>query len=292
MKRQDPLELRLLRVFLPLIIYYGLQLLTMIGLGCFGAGRQFSKMHADGGVNYRTTYRFADELQTYMEHHGLVVNLIAGIITIVILLLLFRKDLKQQGIEMTAPEQISSIRMLLTIGIGISVAAGLNRFFSLFPLDHILGDYSQVLKNFKSNPKVVQLLALCVVTPLTEELIFRGMMYRRMKDYTEPLTAAVLTSLAFGFYHGNLLQGLYAGCLSMILCYCYERSATMTVPVILHMTANAASLAMTYLPFSSWIGKHTVPGIFVMIGELGILLFGLYCFRLNTKKEDFSEKIY
>jgi membrane protease YdiL (CAAX protease family) len=76
---------------------------------------------------------------------------------------------------------------------------------------------------------------------------------------------------------------LYAGLLGILLCVVYERSETLSAPVILHMAANTAALIMMYLPASTWISGHLLIKLLVMVVELLALAFCVYCFCLNTK---------
>lgn len=54
------------------------------------------------------------------------------------------------------------------------------------------------------------ILWMGIVAPLAEEIIFRWLVFLRMRDNLRVFTAAALSGLLFGIYHMNLIQGVYA----------------------------------------------------------------------------------
>lgn len=56
-----------------------------------------------------------------------------------------------------------------------------------------------------------------------------------------------LTSLLFGIYHMNLVQGLYAFLMGLIITYSYAVYRKFSIPVVAHICANATALVITYL---------------------------------------------
>ena len=60
------------------------------------------------------------------------------------------------------------------------------------------------------------------------------------------LVAAVLTSALFGIYHGNILQALYTGVLSLFMVWVYEMSGSIFTSILVHCAFNFAGMP-TYL---------------------------------------------
>lgn len=61
-------------------------------------------------------------------------------------------------------------------------------------------------------------LYVCVLGPVTEEILFRGLLLRSIEPYGKKL--AILTSaIMFGLYHGNPLQSSYAMVVGIVLGY-------------------------------------------------------------------------
>lgn len=62
-------------------------------------------------------------------------------------------------------------------------------------------------------------LYVCVLGPVAEELLFRGLLLRTLAPFSKKL-AIVVSALLFGLFHGNLLQTPYAIVLGLVLGYC------------------------------------------------------------------------
>lgn len=91
-------------------------------------------------------------------------------------------------------------------------------------------------------------LMTLVLAPVLEEAVFRlgifGWFRRHWNMGFWP--AAVLSSLAFGIYHGNWIQGSYACFLGLVLAWGCEDSFPWGYPtaVLMHALANLAALAV------------------------------------------------
>lgn len=45
-----------------------------------------------------------------------------------------------------------------------------------------------------------------IIAPAAEEMIFRWLIYLRLRDWLKLPVAAVISGLIFGIYHGNIVQ--------------------------------------------------------------------------------------
>ncbi len=88
----------------------------------------------------------------------------------------------------------------------------------------------------------MQLLGPGLLVPLTEELIFRGLLYGRMRTRLQMKQAVLLSALLFAFYHGNPVQILYAFPMALLLAILYERGESLIYPILFHMGANLTAI--------------------------------------------------
>ena len=86
-----------------------------------------------------------------------------------------------------------------------------------------------------------------VIAPLAEEIVFRWLIYLRLRDYTRVATAAVISGVFFGVYHMNLTHAVYAGILGFVFAYFLEITGSLWASVLLHMGANIWSLILPEL---------------------------------------------
>lgn len=93
----------------------------------------------------------------------------------------------------------------------------------------------------------VQVLVTVVLAPLTEEVLFRGLIRTELRTHMKPRAAALLGALLFGLYHGNISQGIYAFLLALCLEPVCEWSGCLLPAVFLHAGANGAAICFTAL---------------------------------------------
>jgi membrane protease YdiL (CAAX protease family) len=87
------------------------------------------------------------------------------------------------------------------------------------------------------------------VAPFAEELLFRGFMYRCLRNRFTPLIASAGVGLLFGAVHFDGVAVLpllpILAVFGALLCVAYERSGTLYSPIILHAINNAITFAVT-----------------------------------------------
>lgn len=131
--------------------------------------------------------------------------------------------------------------VLLSIGMCLAV----NNIITMLNLQRFFGGYQQVAESLYRNNLVFELLAMGLLIPLTEELLFRGLCFLRLRERLPFWPAAFLSALLFGMYHGNMLQGLYAFCLGVAMAYVYERYHSLMAAYVFHAAANILSVLIT-----------------------------------------------
>lgn len=152
------------------------------------------------------------------------------------------------------------------IGIAVSMCLCLNNLITLANLSSLSESYEAVTEAFYSPPFWMQVLYLGILSPICEELTFRGLMFRRMRTYTPFLSAALYSSLVFAVIHGNLVQILYAFIMGMMFAYVYEKYGSLKAPCIAHIAANLFAVTATQF---GWMDK-----IFENPMHMGILTVG------------------
>ena len=121
---------------------------------------------------------------------------------------------------------------LMWIGslVGTALSDLVYRIAGLQPVD-------MVTETFDMLPRSVVLLGACILGPVCEELLFRGLLAGRLARYGQK-PAALVSALLFGLYHANLSQFFYAFALGLLLAYAYFYTGTLRAPIALHMLFN------------------------------------------------------
>lgn len=141
------------------------------------------------------------------------------------------------------------------------------------------------------------LLALIVVGPISEELLFReaieGEMLRRNAS---PWAAILASALAFSIIHLNLAQGLYALPLGILLGIIRYKTGNILLTTVLHMLNNATvalqlratDSSLSDLSYRDLLGgEHTALAVMLLLAILSTVLTRVFwnSYPACTKQE-------
>ena len=119
----------------------------------------------------------------------------------------------------------------------------------MFIPENIMQSYLDLIEAAGFGESILPTIAAVLIAPFGEELIFRGVIYhyacnlvgtmpgRRKAFYI----ANTIQALAFGIFHGNLIQGTYAFLLGLALGYLRERFGSIWASILAHMLINGCS---------------------------------------------------
>jgi hypothetical protein len=97
----------------------------------------------------------------------------------------------------------------------------------------------------------VLVLLVGIVVPFAEELFFRGLLYKFIRERWGFWAATIISALVFGAAHLDLGIGASAFVLGLGCAFTYERSQSLWSAVILHAVSNTMKLLMIYLFMAS-----------------------------------------
>jgi len=80
------------------------------------------------------------------------------------------------------------------------------------------------------------LLMMALLAPVIEELFFRAIAYRMLRQLAGVIPAVVISALLFSMMHGEMAFPQLAG--GFIFAIAYEWSRNLWIPIMLHMGAN------------------------------------------------------
>lgn len=110
-----------------------------------------------------------------------------------------------------------------------------------------------------------------IIAPIIEEILFRGILLDKLRVYGEKV-AIWVTAIAFGLFHLNTSQSLYATALGVLLAYVAVKTNRVKYCIILHMAINImGSLIVPLLLTAGYAGAIGVIVLFFLIA--GIILF-------------------
>ncbi len=162
----------------------------------------------------------------------------------------FRQSRKKTAVaapdsgEKTAGDMPWLREILFQFAAGAVLGCVLNLFMAVSGLSRYAGSYEQAAEYMFAMPVMLQLLGMCILAPLAEELMFRALAYGQLRETWSVRTAAVLSALYFGVAHGNPAQGVYGFLMGLFLAKSYEETG-LAGSFAMHMGANAAAVLMS-----------------------------------------------
>ena len=151
--------------------------------------------------------------------------------------------------ELIAPKNRIGIgEMVFTAVLAITASLGFNVLLSITGLTEASGTFQDVSRRQFGVAFGIGIILYGVVSPLAEEIVFRGLLYNRMRKYYPARLAIALSGFFFGVYHGNLVQGIYGTLMGILMAYVYEETGRFLVPVLYHGLANIAVYSTAFIP--------------------------------------------
>lgn len=121
--------------------------------------------------------------------------------------------------------------ILLTI-IYLVFEEHIRELFSFFPMID--------LEEVRPSPLVYVLffINICILAPIYEEMLFRGILLRRFTLRWSPQKSIIISSIIFGIIHLNPINIVFAFALGCVLGYAYLKTKNIVIPMLLHSFNN------------------------------------------------------
>lgn len=285
----------------PMLLYLGVtfavEFIFMIVVAVLGISRY-------GATDQAQLYDF---IMNATMSQALSMTLLAGLATAPILIFIYIRDNNKDRRNGTFVKyKLNNIlKYLLIIPFGVFNMLWANYFVALLQLvmpKFMLESYTDTQQIIEGGGFLMQLVTAGIVAPIVEELIFRGLVYRRTKKMTGTIAAAILSAALFGVFHGNWVQAPYAFIIGIVAVFVYEKFKSIVAPIMLHMSANILSvlimtLASSDTPTVDSLNIDTlsyVSSLIIFIFITGVLaaVFGVIIWNkvnpvaINAKKEN------
>ncbi|NLV98388.1 MAG: CPBP family intramembrane metalloprotease [Clostridiaceae bacterium] len=84
----------------------------------------------------------------------------------------------------------------------------------------------------------LQIVALVILVPIAEELLFRGVFQGELSLRYSRKTRVIVSSLVFAVFHFDLIQASYVFFAGLVLSLAYELTGNLLVPIYMHIIFN------------------------------------------------------
>lgn len=207
-------------------------------------------------IEYIKTLEYQEKLNNYINSKSILIIIITCLIFIPILYKIFKKYKKENNFKLK--------NMVLPITLGITISLTYN--IILFYLNNLF-HFTNVFE-VGTLPIITQIICSGICGPILEELVFRGIVYNKLKKFNKVKTSMILTSIIFALFHTNTVNAIYAFIVSFILINLYEKYKTLKAPIIMHIALNTTIILMLNLIIKNYI----VFNLYLLIISLIIII--------------------
>lgn len=179
------------------------------------------------------------------------------------------------SISLTAILALLSIPIICLVP-GLLLLSALLQFFlqllaPLSPQDAQM--FEQILA-----PNLPSIIAACLLAPVLEEMLFRGIILRSFLAQYSSRAAIIGSALIFGAAHLNLYQFFAGFTVGVVLAWLYQRTRSLWPGILLHSALNSAIMYWATIAsgvnFSGWWSV-----VWKALLVLLVTAFGVVCLR-------------
>ena len=183
----------------------------------------------------------------------MVMSAISAVIAMIWCGILYKKSsFRQETFDYKTAFDAKSLGYMVCVGMGGSVLLTilLTVLAGAFPA--MFENYNDLMSNFDTDTSSMGFAWITVVYalligPVSEELIFRGAIFDRFHLAFSFWIANVLQAAAFGIYHMNFVQGVYAFILGIVLGMIKYSVGSIIASIIVHIAFNSVSYILPVL---------------------------------------------
>lgn len=230
-------------------------------------------------------------METYLDHTVFLTGL-TGILTMFLAVFFYRRDAHKRAMAGVMSMQSSKFLSLKETGNLLLAGAGLAQYgnFLMVLLQGVISSeaYQESAARITEGKSIFMMIFwMGIIAPAAEEMIFRWLIYLRLRDDLKMPLAAIASGVIFGIYHGNMVQAVYASILGTAFAYIFEKSQNLYSSILLHMGANIWSLLVSeymFDLFSIKYGSLILIGIYVLLLGAMVHCFGHYARSCNENR--------
>jgi len=131
--------------------------------------------------------------------------------------------------------------------IALGVYQLIERFSNRGPTEHPMVPILATAPGWQT--KLLLVAVACVVVPVLEETLFRGVLYRALRRHWSFTPAAIASGLVFSVSHLNPTAVIPYLLLGILFAYLYERTGSLLAPAVAHGAFNAYTLVVVLAIF-------------------------------------------
>lgn len=223
------------------------------------------------------------EATAYLMDRIIYAVVIAQIITLIGVVIWYGILVKKQKLNRPVRECVNGRTLLMCLLFGVSMQFVIGFFLNLATLvfPDAMQAYRELIQDVGiGENSLISVIATVILAPISEELLFRGLTLRFLnKTGVCFWIANIIQAALFGFLHMNIVQGLYAFVIGLILGCVAGKCRTVFLPIVIHLIFNLSGVVLGELPAGS---SGWLINILLFVGGCAVLAAGFFLLKKET----------
>ena len=271
--RASKFFMALLHAFLYVALFMGIQTVVSFAYSfALGFSAALGLLRSGNLDNYDPNL-LLEELapRIYENMHTLMI--LSVLITVLVLVISFRIRHKDAVKEMHV-SKIPLGRAPWFVVLGISLQPVINFLLGFLP-ESLLTDFAETnVLNYTTGPIGIELLNAVILTPILEELTFRGLAFTRMRRGMSTAAAILISAVLFGAIHGHPVSFTYASVLGVVLAWLMlKNNDSVVAPILCHAGFNGGNYLLHLL-----LGESTSTPLYLAVTAASLAMVILSSF--------------
>lgn len=237
------------------------------------------------GVQNLDPGEMQQELQALMADNMQLVVILSGLITFAVISLVFVLRGKQPLEEMSI-RRVPVWELVCGFALGLMLNPAVSLIFSMIPFPQsLIENYDTGMDLLFGGPLWMEIISVVIVTPFIEEVVFRGLVFTRLRKGMSEVIAFILACVIFGAAHGHVISFLYASLLCIVLLAAFRKHESILLSFAIHMGFNGGNYLVRFLPENELI---LFAALFVCLAASVALV---YVLLIRNKQRDEDEEL-
>ena len=190
------------------------------------------------------------------ESYLMEITILVSLITILIFGKIYRGERENKDAGCHKKNRLAGKDILAIVICGVCICISLNSLIMRSGITQYSETYQTTSQSIYGASVFIQLSGVAFLAPMAEELVYRGMLYRRMRNMLPVWMSILGSAIIFGVNHGNIVQFVFAFITGAVMAYLYEIYHSLKASVLFHVVLNMTSLICTWLNVFSVLLEH------------------------------------
>lgn len=190
------------------------------------------------------------------ESYLMEITILVSLITILIFGKIYRGERENKDADCHKKNRLAGKDILAIVICGVCICISLNSLIMRSGITQYSETYQTTSQSIYGASVFIQLSGVAFLAPMAEELVYRGMLYRRMRNMLPVWMSILGSAIIFGVNHGNIVQFVFAFITGAVMAYLYEIYHSLKASVLFHVVLNMTSLICTWLNVFSVLLEH------------------------------------